>query len=35
MAICESEDPENADTFYHRTADLLFQAKKNGGNRTL
>jgi len=35
MAVCESEDPEDADAFYHRTADTLFQAKKSGGNKTL
>jgi diguanylate cyclase (GGDEF)-like protein/PAS domain S-box-containing protein len=35
MAVCESEDLEDADAFYHRTADTLFQAKKSGGNRTL
>jgi len=35
MAVCESEGPEDADAFYHRTADTLFQAKKSGGNRTL
>jgi diguanylate cyclase (GGDEF)-like protein len=35
MAICESEDPEDAEAFYHRTAEVLFQAKKSGGNRTL
>ncbi len=35
MAVCESKDPEDADAFYHRTADILFQAKKSGGNKTL
>jgi diguanylate cyclase (GGDEF)-like protein len=35
MALSESEAPENADAFYRRTADLLFQAKKSGGNQTL
>jgi len=35
MAICESEGSEDADAFYHRTADVLFQAKKSGGNQTL
>ena len=35
MAICQSEEPEDADAFYHRTADTLFQAKKSGGNKTL
>lgn len=35
MAVCESEDPEDADAFYHRAADVLFQAKKSGGNKTL
>lgn len=35
MAVCESEDPEDAGAFYHRTADTLFQAKKSGGNKTL
>jgi diguanylate cyclase (GGDEF)-like protein/PAS domain S-box-containing protein len=35
MAICEAEGSEDADAFYHRTADVLFQAKKSGGNQTL
>ena len=35
MAICESNTAEEADAFYERTMDLLFQAKKAGGNRTL
>jgi diguanylate cyclase (GGDEF)-like protein len=35
MALCESEASEDADAFYHRTADVLFQAKKSGGNQTL
>lgn len=35
MAVCESENSEDADAFYHRTADTLFQAKKSGGNKTL
>jgi diguanylate cyclase (GGDEF)-like protein/PAS domain S-box-containing protein len=35
MAICESEEPEDAEAFYHRTAEVLFQAKKSGGNKTL
>ena len=35
MAICESEGSEDADAFYHRTTDVLFQAKKGGGNQTL
>lgn len=35
MAVCESQGPEDADTFYHRAADILFQAKKSGGDKTL
>lgn len=35
MAICESEDPEDPEAFYHRTAEALFQAKKSGGNKIL
>lgn len=35
MAICQAQDPEGADVFYHRAADILFQAKKSGGNKTL
>jgi diguanylate cyclase (GGDEF)-like protein len=35
MAICESENAEDPDAFYHRAADVLFQAKKSGGNKTL
>ncbi len=35
MAICESEEQEDADGYYRRTADTLFQAKKSGGNKTL
>lgn len=35
MAVCESEEGEDADAFYRRCADLLFQAKKTGGNKTL
>jgi GGDEF domain-containing protein len=35
MAICESEDSEDSDAFYHRTTEALFQAKKSGGNRII
>lgn len=35
MAICESEDSEDEDAFYHRTAEALFQVKKSGGNKIL
>lgn len=35
MAICESEDSEDADAFYHRTTEALFQVKKSGGNKIL
>jgi len=35
MAVCETEGPEDSDAFYHRTVEILFQAKKSGGNRIL
>ena len=35
MAIRESDSAEHEDAFYHRTMDVLFQAKKAGGNKTL
>ena len=35
MAVCESEDSEDAEAFYHRTTEALFQAKKSGGNKIL
>jgi diguanylate cyclase (GGDEF)-like protein/PAS domain S-box-containing protein len=35
MAVRESDNAEDEDTFYHRTMDVLFQAKKAGGNQTL
>ncbi len=35
MAIRQPEDSEAPDAFYHRTADALFQAKKNGGDKIL
>jgi diguanylate cyclase (GGDEF)-like protein/PAS domain S-box-containing protein len=34
MAVCECKEPEDADGFFRRSADLLFQAKKTGGNKT-
>ncbi len=35
MAVCESEEREDADAYYRRTTETLFQAKKAGGNKTL
>jgi diguanylate cyclase (GGDEF)-like protein/PAS domain S-box-containing protein len=35
MAICQFADSEDSDGFYRRAADLLFQAKKSGGNQTV
>jgi diguanylate cyclase (GGDEF)-like protein len=34
MAVCGRKEPEDADAFFRRSADLLFQAKKTGGNKT-
>jgi len=35
MAIREAVEGEDAETFFLRTADALFQAKKKGGNQNL
>jgi diguanylate cyclase (GGDEF)-like protein len=35
MALCEAQRHEDPDTVFHRATDLLYEAKKAGGNRIL